>query len=249
MESAMLRQLENVRQQLLCAGIAPRHASRYITELREHLTDLTAQERASGLDARQADERALVLLGSEAQLAQAMIDKGAPRSLAARAPWAVFAVLPVVLALVVIWVTAILMMNLLWPVRGLAPSAMPNGYITLITSVSFFTNYLVGPLLATGCIVIALRQRLASRWVWVGLCLIAMVSGPLGFHMHFNPSEIGGQGSASFSAWGFVYRQERADLSATLSVTALRTAVLFAMAAIAYGALRKRFMSVRARVP
>ncbi len=104
---------KSVREQLLSAGIAPRHANRYVTELREHLADLAAWERASGLDAQQAEERALALLGNDRQLAQAMIDKGAARSLAARAPWSVFAVLPVVLFLLLMLVTGFSMLRLL----------------------------------------------------------------------------------------------------------------------------------------
>jgi hypothetical protein len=241
----MLQPFENVREQLLRAGIAPRHASRYVTELREHLADLAAQERASGLDVRQADERAKALLGSEAQLVQAMIDKDAPRSLAARAPWSVFVVLPVVLLVLVTWATAHSMMHLLLPVRGLAPSDMPGGYGSLIATVSFVTSYVVGPLLAAGCIAIALRQRLASRWVWIGLALIALVSGPLGFHMHFIPSEAGGEGSAFFSAVGVVYQQGRVDPAATLSIAALRAAALFAMSVVVYRTLKLRLTPVR----
>jgi hypothetical protein len=236
---------ENVREQLLRAGIAPRHANRYVTELREHLNDLESQERASGLDVRQASERAMALLGTDVQLAQVMLDRRVPRSLAARAPWSVFAVLPVVLLLAVILTTGNSMMQLLGPVRDLAPSAMPEAYNSLIAAVSFITNYLVGPLLAAGCIATALRQRVMSRWVWIGLGLIALVSGPFGFHMHFIPSDSGGHGSTLYSAVGFVYRHGRADIAATLGVSVLRAAVLFALSVTIYRTLQLRHMSVR----
>src|SRR5690349_17785120 len=96
----MQRPFESVREQLLRAGFAPRQARRYVTELQEHLADLTSQQRESGLDAEAAAERARRLLGSDAQLARAMIERGGPRSLAARAPWSVFAVLvPLLLVL------------------------------------------------------------------------------------------------------------------------------------------------------
>jgi hypothetical protein len=236
---------ENVREQLLRAGIAPRHASRYVTELREHLADLAAQQRATGLDSRQAEERALALLGSDTQLAQAMIDKGAPRSLAARAPWSVFGVLPVVLLMAVIWVTSKSMMHVLWPLRGLSPSELPTGYLGLITTISFFTNYLLGPLLAAGCIAVALRQRVLSRWVWVGLVLIALVSGLVGFHMYSIPSADGARGATLmlFSVAGVVHEHGTADLASTLAVAALRAAVLFTMAAVAYRILQARLSS------
>lgn len=236
---------ENVREQLLLAGIAPRHAGRYVTELREHLSDLLAQENASGLDARQAEERALNLMGSEAQLVQAALDQGTPRSLAARAPWSVLALFPAVLLLLVVVVTAISMMQVLAPVRGLAPTDIPAGYSSLIAGVSLFANYLIGPLLAAGCIAIALRQRLASRWIWVGLCLIAVLSGPLGFHMNFIPAETGDGGRTLYSAAGIVYQNGRADLAATLGVALVRAAVLFALAAILYQVLQRRFVPAR----
>jgi hypothetical protein len=236
---------ENVREQLLLAGMAPRHARRYVTELREHLTDLAAQERAAGRDAREAKERALAFMGSDTQLIQAVLDQGTPRSLAARAPWSVFTVLPVVLLVAAIVVTNISMMKLLWPVRGLATAELLAGYGSLIAAVSFFTSYLLGPLLAAGCIAIALRQRLASRWLWIGLALIALVSGPLGFHMHVIPSEGGGPGGTVFSAAGFVYQHGRVDLAGSLGVAVLRAAVLFVVSVVAYRVLLARLMPVR----
>ncbi len=53
-----------LRERLLRAGISPGHASRYVTELREHLADLVAQERTSGLDARQAEANARALVAA-----------------------------------------------------------------------------------------------------------------------------------------------------------------------------------------
>ena len=235
---------ENVREQLLRAGIAPRHATRYVTELREHLADLVAQERASGLDARQADERALGILGTDAQLIRAMIDKGAPRSLAARAPWSVFAVLPVILLVVVMWATAFTMMHVLGPVRMLPPSDMPEGYGGLVATVSFVASYLVGPALAAGCITVALRQRVTSRWVWVGLTMIALFSGAVGFHVHVIPAEMGHRSLAVYSAAPVIYLNGHPNLQATLGVVVLRGACLLTVATIAYLALRKRLMTV-----
>jgi len=241
----MHQPFDSVREQLLNAGIAPRHANRCITELREHLADLAARERASGLDARQADERALALLGDDRQLAQAMIDKGATRSLAARAPWSVFAVLPVVVLLAVLGVTFFAMFQLLWPVRDLAPANMPAGYAALIAVVSFVTNYVVGPLIAAGCITMALRQRLSSSWVWIGLALVALISAPLGFHMH-SISTDGGQAQTVYSGTGVVFLNGHANIAATVSIAALRAAVLFTMAAVAYRVLQSRLIPLRA---
>jgi hypothetical protein len=225
---------EPVREQLLRAGIAPRHVRRYIAELREHLADLTAQERATGLDPAAAALRARSLLGSDAQLAETML-RTAPRSLAARAPWSVFVVLPVALLVLATLAINRSMFQLLWPMRDLAHAAMPAGYQALISAAGFLTSYLVGPLLACLCIMVALRQRLASRWVWAGLALIALLSGPLGFQMH-----VAADGGQTFSAARILYQHGRPDLGATLGAALLRSLVLFGVAALAYRLLRQR---------
>jgi hypothetical protein len=90
----------NVRESLLRAGIAPRHVNRYVMELRDHLADLVAREHSAGLDLPAAASKARMILGTDTQLVQAMLDRDAPLSLAAKAPWAVFGILPL-LALVV----------------------------------------------------------------------------------------------------------------------------------------------------
>src|SRR5580698_7179055 len=107
---------DSLREQLLRAGIAPRRVRRYVVELREHLIDLTEQERALGLDARQAGERAMVLLGADAELALAMIRSSPSLSLAARAPWMVFVIWPVSLLVAAILLNDLLLMHLLTPV-------------------------------------------------------------------------------------------------------------------------------------
>jgi hypothetical protein len=237
----MSQPFENVRERLLRAGIAPRHARRYATELREHLADLVEQERASGHDAKQAQLRAVALMGNDAQLAQAMIDKGAPRSLAVRAPWAIFAMLPVMILLALIVAIGVLMAHLLLPFSGVSPVDMPQGYRALVAGASVVANYLIAPLLAAGCIAIALRQRLASAWVWVGLVLVALLGGVFGFHMHTISS-----GGAIYSVMAVAYEHGHPSLPATLSMVGLRAAILFAMAATAYRALSARNAAISA---
>jgi hypothetical protein len=232
---------ESVREQLLRAGVAPQRAKRYVIELREHLADLTARERNAGLDPAAAITRARTLLGTDAQLAQAMIDK-TPRSLAARAPWAVFALVPVVVLLSVVWAVATVMMRLLGPLHSAWPGGVPDTYRGLIAAVSVVASYLLGPAIAGGCIALALRQRLTSRWVWVGLGFIALFGGLLGFHMNIVPPHGGRAGGAVFSAVPSVFVDGRMNAAATLSMVALRAGVLFAIAALAYRNLRRRLI-------
>jgi hypothetical protein len=228
---------ENVREQLLRAGIAPRHVNRYVTELREHLADLVTRERATGLDAREAEAKARTILGSDAQLTQAMLDRSPPRSWAVKAPWAVFGLLPVAAIIALGWIVAMTMMSLMWPVRSQLPGDMPGGYQALIAAATIFTGYIVGPLLAALCIAIALRQRLPSTWVWIGLALIALFSGTVAFHA---PSSAGDM----YRALQLVMENGRVNGPATLMLIAVRASVLFALAALAYHALKARQTSV-----
>jgi hypothetical protein len=224
---------ENVREQLLKAGIAPRHVGRYVTELREHLADLVARERATGLDAREAEARARTILGSDAQLTQAMLDRSPPRSWAVKAPWAVFGILPVVAIIAAVAVVAMTMMNLLWPVSNLLPAQMPASYQALIMAATILTGYVIGPVLAAGAIAIALRQRLASSWVWTGLVLIALFSGFFVFHPPSGPGDM-------YRATGLVMADGHISVAATLGLLALRATVLFTLSALAYRALKAR---------
>jgi hypothetical protein len=217
---------ENVREQLLKAGIAPRHVGRYVTELREHLADLVSRERATGLDAGEAEARARTILGSDAQLTQAMLDRSPPRSWAVKAPWAVFGIFPVVTIVAVSAIVTMSLFNLLMPVMGQLPSEMPAGYQLLIAAAVILTGYVVGPFLAALCISIALRQRLSSAWVWVGLAAISLFSGFFGFHAPSGPND--------------PYRavQLGDGVLGTLMLVGLRASVLFILAALAYRALK-----------
>ena len=224
---------DTVREKLLRAGIAPRHVSRYVTELREHMADLVARERASGLDAREAEAKARTILGSDGQLVQAMIERGAPRAWAVKAPWAVFGLLPVAVIFTVSAVITMAMFNLMMPVRDLLPGQMPGGYKLLIAAATIFTGYVVGPLLAALCVAIALRQRLSSAWVWVGLALIALFSGAFAFHASTGPGD-------PYRALSLVTANGHVDGAATLMLIGLRAGVLFALSALAYRSLKQR---------
>jgi hypothetical protein len=232
--------LETVHEQLLHAGITPRHARRYVMELRDHLTDLISRERTAGLDVQEAEVKARHLLGSDAQLVHAMIEGGAPRSLAAKAPWAVFGVLPPF----VLIVTALLLgkwsYTFLFPYQQLSVSDIPESVRTISMASSFIGSFLIGPTLAAICVVIALRQRLSSRWVWVGLAMIALVCGPFGAHVQFPTAESGASGGIRGSVLQAVFENDQINAAATLTLMAVRTIVLFAVSALAYRVLRQR---------
>src|SRR4051812_45095156 len=84
-------------ERLLRAGIAPRHARRYVRELSDHFDDLVRAEQAGGAVGEAAETRALSRLGSEDDLAQAMLSRPELKSLTSRYPWVVFGLGPFVM--------------------------------------------------------------------------------------------------------------------------------------------------------
>src|SRR5215471_13593462 len=78
---------DELREQLLRGGIAPRHVRRYIAELEDHLNELRAEEAS--------EAAALARLGTAEGLAKPMLDRREFRSWTARVPWAVMVLGPI----------------------------------------------------------------------------------------------------------------------------------------------------------
>ncbi|HTV79885.1 MAG TPA: hypothetical protein VMF03_16655 [Steroidobacteraceae bacterium] len=205
----------------------------------EHLADLIARERDAGFGQKAAEDRARAVLGTDSQLVKAMIER-TPRSLTARAPWAVLALMPLLALVVVLALIDGSMFRVLAPVHAAWPGGIPNSETGLISAAGFFADYLLGPLVAVGCIALALRQRVRSGWLWVGLALIALFSGTFGFYMNILPPGNGHHGGAVFSALPSVVVDGHVNDMATRGVIALRAAILFIVAVLVQHTLRTR---------
>jgi len=59
----MAKPFHELRERLLHAGVAPRHVRRYLTELTDHLADLTAEEERAGRTLTDAESAASARLG------------------------------------------------------------------------------------------------------------------------------------------------------------------------------------------
>jgi hypothetical protein len=233
--------LRNVRERLLREGVAPRHVKRYVMELRDHLADLVDRECNAGLTRPAAEAKAGTILGTESQLVQAMLDRGAPRSVAARAPWLAFGILPILLLLVLMILLGAASFGWFAPYQNSPFTELPTSIRWLGLAVTALGSYGIGPLLALGCVVIAVRQRLTSRWLWTGLALVALVSGPIGIHIDFLNAVDGAAGGIKGALTQTVQNGGRVDLGATALLIAARTLGLLAFSALAYRVLRQRF--------
>lgn len=174
----MAKRFRELQERLLRAGVAPRHVRRYLTELREHWMDLTAEEERAGRNRTEAEALALVRLGRMDDLARIMIERPELRSWTARAPWAVLGVGPV-LGLVAGWVMALLILSSGWTwfLQGSQTPFVPvHGFAIAYFGVGRMLYYTAPLLAGWGMILLAERQRVRAIWpVILGLLLVALL--------------------------------------------------------------------------
>jgi hypothetical protein len=178
---------DNLAETLLRGGIAPRHVRRYLAELREHLEDLTAQQCEAGHDPEDAAVRARARLGSDHELAAAMLEQRQFRSWAARAPWAVFLVLPpfAAVAIGMLFIGTLVLMGKYYGFPGHGPLP-PQWFQNFAAHVVAISNLVEMPLAAALFVAIAARQRLKLIWpIATTLLLLALfLHGEVSFLPH-----------------------------------------------------------------
>jgi hypothetical protein len=178
----MTQPFNELRERLLRAGVAPRHVRRYLTELAEHLADLTAEEERAGRGRADAESAALIRLGGMDDLAKAMTEQRQFQSWCVRAPWATFGLAPLLL-LAGAWFVALFTLAVGWkiflpgsdtpfvpvggPIYGFA-----NVYFQVDRAFFFGAPILIG----WGIGFIAARQRLKAVWPIAGLVPIALIA-------------------------------------------------------------------------
>lgn len=170
-------QFDTLRETLLAGGIAPRHVRRYLAELSEHLDDLTAQQRAAGFDVEDAAIRARARLGDDGELAAAMLARKQFHSLAVRAPWAFFGLLPPVITVAAGFVV-VAPLVLSAKIAGLLGHGGINAtdWFRMLAAILFaFGNFAVPPLLAAGFVWLADRQRMRPLWAFLAIIMIVLV--------------------------------------------------------------------------
>jgi hypothetical protein len=184
------KELRNqLRDRLLRAGIAPRHIRRYLAELHDHLTDLRTEENLTSLPTTesqaQTESAALTRLGSIDTLADAMTRQSHLRSLAARAPWAAFALAPLA-ALAAAWAVGLFLLWIGWNIF-LPYAATPFVRIQGVEILVFGSGrllYFAAPILTGWAIaIVAARQRLNPLWPTLGILLVSLLGGASQVHV------------------------------------------------------------------
>lgn len=185
----MEKPFRELREQLLRAGIAPRHIRRYITELEEHWSDLVAEEERAGHARKDAESAAFDRLGGMDDLAQAMIRRPEFRSWCARAPWIIFSLGPLLflsLAYLILCCYLWLGWRLFLPGVDTPFGSYNSGPIYDLSNIYFQAGrfcYFWAPVLVGWIIAFtAARQRLKAAWLVLGLALLAWMGGTAEIH-------------------------------------------------------------------
>jgi hypothetical protein len=159
----MSRPFDSLSESLLRAGVAPRHVRRYTRELEEHLDDLIAMQNERGYDGEDATLRARALLGSDEELAEAMAARREFQSLAARAPWLVFGIVPPILILALLAGVGFTMLGV-WTLLPSYHHAPPDWLRSIASTWTSVANAGAGPLAAAFYVVLAVSHRRGGRW-------------------------------------------------------------------------------------
>lgn len=175
----MQKRFVELREQLLRAGVAPRHVRRYLDELTDHVADLREEEVGAGKAGIDAENAALERLGNAEQLAEAMLARPELRAWSARAPWAVFSVGPVVLLSGLYLIAC----TLLWTGWQMFLPGRSTPFVPIdgVAGIYFGVGrmlYFGGPVLVGwGIGLLAARQRLGLSWPGAGVALVALIGG------------------------------------------------------------------------
>jgi hypothetical protein len=176
----MSAHFESLRDRLLRNGVAPRHVSRYLNELAEHLEDLITEEESHGRDREAAERCALSRLGDIDSLAGTMIARKEFQSWSHRAPWAVFFLGPFAALLginIVTLLSLLAIVELFGSGSAHLPMLVPGWFQPFYTAITQFDLFLLPLALGWAISCLAVRQRMNPAWPIVGLVVVAVFCG------------------------------------------------------------------------
>ena len=202
----------NLREELLRKGIAPRHVRRYLGELNDHFDDLVREESARGLQRHTAEATAHERLGSDDELAAAMLARPDLRSIGARFPWALFGIAPVVALALLLLAAVFVEIGLVKIAQGEGlPS--PNWIKSFVAAWDWAMMYAFPVIVAALFYSIGIRQRMKMRWLVSGVILIAVLGAAV--HVTTILSDLPGKSALSV---GFGLTSDEALLRIAASI-------------------------------
>ncbi len=177
---------DGLREELLAAGMAPRHVRRYLAELDDHLADLR--------EAAPEEAEALARLGTAETLAGAMIARKELRGWDARLPWAAYLLVPTLVLLAGFALMFGLIYGIVESFRPPAgPLVLPVRFAAGTQSTAALLVALLPILLGWGMAIAANGRRRPPLWPALGVIALGVIGGAAVFSLSLPtaPGEIG----------------------------------------------------------
>lgn len=169
-----------LKTKLLRGGVAPKHVNRTLTELRDHFADLRSEALQRGLTEREAHQEAVKRIGTHDAIAGDVLAKPELRSWAARWPWAVYGLSPVITFVASVVGLILVLAAAAELSRSMGFLAPENRHLTplwLTTSIDvFFLSFVyVWPLMIAAFVCHQVSHRYDGLlWPFVGLVILCV---------------------------------------------------------------------------
>lgn len=166
----------NLAHRLLKGGVAPKHVRRTISELSDHFADIKAEALLRGLSETEATQEATKRIGSQEAIVADILAKPELKSWAARWPWAVFTLGPVLLGISFLVAVLLLFVSITKWWRVLLPDLVVTEASLAAMRVSFQAlEYLWAPLAAGLMCLYASRRLVDLKWQVLGASVAAIL--------------------------------------------------------------------------
>ncbi|NKB34902.1 MAG: hypothetical protein GKR91_17540 [Pseudomonadales bacterium] len=195
--------LNRLNKRLLLGGVAPKFASRIAKELENHIAELIAKEKQTGLSEQEARQNAREKIGDEDRIVEEALAKPAIKSWSFRYPKTVFLIAPIAIYLMSALALTILYAVLAFTAFDFSPAGpWPVWYYWFAKLAAYFSEYLLTPLIALYFCVLAINRNVVFLWPMVGLLLVVFIGS--GWETSIEMPVDERNGGMSFS-WGYAF--------------------------------------------
>ncbi len=165
-----------LNDQMLSGGIAAKHATRIVSELQQHLGELTENARSAGLSEQEAVAEARRKLGNKETILASALAKKELRTWSSKYTKTVYLLLPFLVYIALLIVPLYFSLALIPTLLGINYlTQMPGLFELCINAILFFQAYLLVPLMTVLICHLARTRRIDLFWPVAGIVWISFL--------------------------------------------------------------------------